>query len=265
MASLYRSRILVTALAAAAFFSLQAQVQIKAATSAASATPATAAAKPKASTEEATAAVPNDASQQGIKVHGHWTIDVRNPDGTLAEHREFENSLQDDGFNLANLLAGTITAGEPVISLTSTNESSATSICGVAVCQIIEYTNGARVAFSPCTGSYYCVPNLVATEITTGSGQTGYVYTLKLSGQLTATQAGSITGVGTFWFNCSTSGASLSAVPPSGCASQTNLPANSQIAPDAGNGIPEFTGTSVSQINVSSGQIVQVTVTLSFS
>src|SRR5215469_7481393 len=29
----------------------------------------------------------------GIKVHGHWTIDVRNPDGTLVTHREFENSL----------------------------------------------------------------------------------------------------------------------------------------------------------------------------
>ena len=31
--------------------------------------------------------------QEGIKVHGHWTIDIRQPDGTLATHREFENSL----------------------------------------------------------------------------------------------------------------------------------------------------------------------------
>jgi hypothetical protein len=30
---------------------------------------------------------------EGIKVHGHWTIEVHNPDGTLANHREFENSL----------------------------------------------------------------------------------------------------------------------------------------------------------------------------
>ena len=26
-------------------------------------------------------------------MHGHWTIDVRNPDGTLVTHREFENAL----------------------------------------------------------------------------------------------------------------------------------------------------------------------------
>jgi len=30
---------------------------------------------------------------EGIKVHGHWVIDVRNPDGSLASHLEFENRL----------------------------------------------------------------------------------------------------------------------------------------------------------------------------
>jgi hypothetical protein len=41
---------------------------------------------------------------EGIKVHGHWTIEVRNPDGTLADRREFENSLsQPSG---AQILAG---------------------------------------------------------------------------------------------------------------------------------------------------------------
>jgi len=29
----------------------------------------------------------------GIKVNGYWRIDIRNPDGSLAAHREFENSL----------------------------------------------------------------------------------------------------------------------------------------------------------------------------
>ncbi len=36
---------------------------------------------------------PAGASQEGIKVHGHWIIEVRNPDGTLAEHREFDNAF----------------------------------------------------------------------------------------------------------------------------------------------------------------------------
>ena len=29
----------------------------------------------------------------GIKVHGHWVIEVKDPDGRVATHREFENSL----------------------------------------------------------------------------------------------------------------------------------------------------------------------------
>lgn len=46
-----------------------------------------------------------DGSHEGIKVHGHWTIDVRNPDGALITHREFENSLVSGGsFVLANCL-----------------------------------------------------------------------------------------------------------------------------------------------------------------
>jgi hypothetical protein len=30
---------------------------------------------------------------EGIKVHGHWTIEVRNADGTLGSRREVENAL----------------------------------------------------------------------------------------------------------------------------------------------------------------------------
>lgn len=32
-------------------------------------------------------------AHEGIKVHGHWTIEVRNPDGKLVSHTEFENAL----------------------------------------------------------------------------------------------------------------------------------------------------------------------------
>jgi len=44
-------------------------------------------------------------SHEGITVHGHWTIEVRNPDGTLVRHVEFENSL-DPGFTYPNPTAG---------------------------------------------------------------------------------------------------------------------------------------------------------------
>jgi hypothetical protein len=35
--------------------------------------------------------------QEGIKVHGHWTIEVRDPDGRLVERRQFENALVPTG------------------------------------------------------------------------------------------------------------------------------------------------------------------------
>jgi hypothetical protein len=34
---------------------------------------------------------------EGIKVHGHWTIEVHNPDGSLVRHVEFDNTAGDAG------------------------------------------------------------------------------------------------------------------------------------------------------------------------
>jgi len=50
-------------------------------------------------------------SGEGIKVHGHWVLQVKNPDGTLGERREFNNSLVTGGANLSGdqLLAALIT------------------------------------------------------------------------------------------------------------------------------------------------------------
>jgi hypothetical protein len=42
-------------------------------------------------------AKPSRGSGEGVRVHGHWTIEVLNPDGTLVTHHEFENSLQSAG------------------------------------------------------------------------------------------------------------------------------------------------------------------------
>lgn len=42
----------------------------------------------------------------GIKVHGHWTIDVRNADGSLASHNEFVNALQPSGATALSALLG---------------------------------------------------------------------------------------------------------------------------------------------------------------
>lgn len=48
-------------------------------------------------------------NQEGIRVHGHWTIEVRNPDGTLAARREFENSI--NAYSGAQLVSAALTGG----------------------------------------------------------------------------------------------------------------------------------------------------------
>jgi len=68
--------------------------------------------KPKANgtgapAKSQTTAKPAGGQQEGIKVHGHWVIEVRNPNGTLASRSEFENALEPQGaFILSNVMAG---------------------------------------------------------------------------------------------------------------------------------------------------------------
>jgi hypothetical protein len=47
------------------------------------------------------------AAQDDIQVHGHWTIDVRDPDGALVSHHEFKNALvANEGADTLNKLLG---------------------------------------------------------------------------------------------------------------------------------------------------------------
>jgi hypothetical protein len=78
--------------------------------------------------EENEPAKPTKPGNEGIKVHGHWVLQVKNADGTLGERREFNNSLvttygaykagltEPSGSGLlAGILAGDITVGSPAI------------------------------------------------------------------------------------------------------------------------------------------------------
>ena len=92
---------------------------------------------------------------EGITVHGHWTIVVKNPDGTVAARQEFENAL--DPFEGADLLTGLLSGeyaadgflvdlsvGNPV--LTGLNGS----ICGGADCLLYDSrVTGLCAVFSP--------------------------------------------------------------------------------------------------------------------
>lgn len=63
-------------------------------------------------------------SSDGITVHGHWTIDVRNADGSLAAHYEFENALANHlgaSTFLNGVLARTKRVGRWQVSLSDPN------------------------------------------------------------------------------------------------------------------------------------------------
>jgi len=81
---------------------------------------------PIAASSVATAATGSapGAPQEGIKVHGHWTIEVKNPDGSLAERRDFENALGGNGnYVLTHLLARQSSVGGWGIVLMAVNHS----------------------------------------------------------------------------------------------------------------------------------------------
>jgi hypothetical protein len=62
----------------------------------------------------------NNGLSAAINVHGGWSIDVTNPDGTLAEHREFNNALVLGGQRaLAKLLGGDRAAGGWILQATA--------------------------------------------------------------------------------------------------------------------------------------------------
>jgi hypothetical protein len=76
--------------------------------------------------------------QEGIKVHGDWTIVVLNEDGTIAARHQFKNSLSAAGDAdklLADLLAGNVSAGQWVIAFTAGNLCNASNFSGCSISQ----------------------------------------------------------------------------------------------------------------------------------
>lgn len=52
-----------------------------------------------------------DGAAQGISVHGHWVIEVYDPDGTMAQRTEFDNALTPSGA----AILGQVLAGERTV------------------------------------------------------------------------------------------------------------------------------------------------------
>ena len=178
--------------------------------------------------EAANEAKPAGGPTEGIKVHGHWIIDTRNPDGTLAAHHEFENNLTSGGGSaLVNSLAR-----QGVIGLW--NVAVAGNVCGVVNCGLFETTDD----IPPNLGIYRTLTVGVPTSAP-------YLGNLVLTGSFTAPFSGTVNNVYTGVYLCS------GGLP----ASCTNSTAQSSTI---------FSGKTYSQA-VTAGQSVLVTVVFSFN
>jgi hypothetical protein len=154
---------------------------------------------------------------EGVTVHGHWTIEVKNPDGKLVTHREFENALS-PGF--ANPFgAGTLPGGASLLSALITGQTIVMPAAwGIllegpnypssqnAPCVNAENHNGICILmqdvqsslFNFCTNSFAGFScNLAVSPTGTAPSFTGF----HMQGTIIATQSGSVSAVATIDIN----------------------------------------------------------------
>lgn len=176
---------------------------------------------------------PSSGPQEGIKVHGHWSIVIKNPDGSVASRHEFENSLVNTGPDLlAELLARIASPGAWEINLLNTQAGG--SACGGVGCFIIE----PGIATGGST-------NLTVTYVANPARTI-------LQGSFQASAAGDIAQVQTIYFVCPSS------VSPTACPGSLGAAGLFGVQPFTARALP-------APITVQSGQIVQVSVTFTFS
>jgi hypothetical protein len=209
-------------------------------------------------------------------------IEVKDPDGAVVTHREFENSLvningQATGANLlAALLSGNWVVGPWTIVLQGSPGPCQSNPFGW--CTIIPSNATALIAFTSggCSTSLtkvssgtqpYCYDNLM--ESLPGSG--GYFTSFALAGAVYADQNATITGVETFQDFCP-AGTSVSYTPGTVVAPTTTSPSACLATggPGGGNAFTARTldGNTVlgdpNPVPVIAGQTVTAAVTFSF-
>jgi hypothetical protein len=172
-----------------------------------------------------------DVPSEGIKVHGAWAIDVRNPDGSLVDRYKFENALTAaGGSKLTEFLAGDSSVGRWAILVDS------------------------AILDGPCEGSFTPAGCGIAEPDTAGAStdSTNLSVTLDagalvLAGSVEAERDGSIDLVKTLVGACGPS------TPPDSCTQGINTSLS-------------FTQKGLNPaISVKDGQEVEVTVEISFS
>jgi hypothetical protein len=199
------------------------------------------------------------AMQVGLKMHGHWVIDVKNPDGTIVEHRDFENGITNGGGAfLIGLMSGYVVPGDYGIWMGPASGASPCAAAGPS-CLIVR-------SLATYPGTFYCSSCLCATGLTVtpnfGANGLNGPASLVLAGSITANQAGTIGQVETIFSSCaniaftnSGNPTSMETSSPTACVPQTAQ------EPFLG----PMSAVGLTPVSVANGQIIQVTVTITFS
>jgi hypothetical protein len=204
-----------------------------------------------ANAQEANNAKEAGGPHEGIKVHGHWTIEVRNPDGKLVTHREFENSLVTSGALAGPLTLSTVLGRASTIGLWIVYLYFASAPDGP--CLLGPNTPSPCIAVESAdliTGSAYFHTLTLNAPFNQADPNFGK---LTLNGSITVQNAGQISHVETFVGGCAPT------VAPASCVQEAGNQAYNQLGENG------FTLATPAPIPVTVGQNVQVTVVFSFS
>jgi hypothetical protein len=169
-------------------------------------------------------------TREGIQVHGHWKIEVFDPDGTRISAYEFENAFVGSAF-LTDLLAGRASQGLWGIWLDAVAVATPCldDLGQDAQCKILEPGDTAAA-------NHFLNLTVAGTS------------SLVLAGSATAGQSTSIDTVTTMLSTCGPT------VAPASCTASAAASGSAFTMKSLGTVVP-----------VLAGQIVQVTVTISFS
>jgi hypothetical protein len=203
----------------------------------------------------------------GITVYGHWVIDVRNRDGSLAAHRDVENSLASTGGELLNqILSGQMVPGALGIWLCELPKGFTNPT--VDACNnygantLIIQPKGSHFTLSACTSDIGCYPTLSAPAIG------GYpTFGLTLTSTVTDAPATTIDTVQSAVYVCGTSADGVGLVGPNSAYTPSScFKSSSTAGGGAGNfvQVQQLTGTSIVPVTVTAGQAINVKFTLSF-
>lgn len=179
--------------------------------------------------------VPVTAQQrEAISVRGHWLLKVFTPDGTLTATREFDNALSPEGqHDLVKVLTGRNNFGEWLIRLKGPSARTSPFFTNRYAGDFDGHIVGANSGSAD-----YIEGSFRTLTVDVGAG-------VVLGGSAVAKQSGDLTEVQTLTNLCA--------------------PFQSHCSTNYYGTFRKFSGTLIAPLRLEAGQIVQVTVTISFA